>query len=143
MGFSWHWMASSIFKATNGDTPLQIIPIWFNMFHALQSYSSWSCSPAELHYASDCGAKVIASVDIDKLHSTISACNLTYTQVFFGHCWRIMNRLSTFFGLQVFIFSVKQKGLVLVAFAGFVMCGFYYYGRTMSLNFALKWLLVY
>ena len=23
-----------------------------------QSYSSWSCSPAELHYASDCGAKV-------------------------------------------------------------------------------------
>ena len=26
----------------------------------------------------DCGAKVIASVDIDKLHTTISACNLTY-----------------------------------------------------------------
>ena len=24
----------------------------------LQPYSSWSCSPAELHYASDCGAKV-------------------------------------------------------------------------------------
>ena len=24
----------------------------------VQSYSSWSCSPAELHYASDCGAKV-------------------------------------------------------------------------------------
>ena len=24
----------------------------------LQPYSSWSCSPAELHYASGCGAKV-------------------------------------------------------------------------------------
>lgn len=24
----------------------------------VQSYSSWSCSPAELRYASDCGAKV-------------------------------------------------------------------------------------
>jgi hypothetical protein len=24
----------------------------------VQSYSSWSCSPAELHYASDCEAKV-------------------------------------------------------------------------------------
>ena len=23
-----------------------------------QDYSSWSCSPAELHYASDCGTKV-------------------------------------------------------------------------------------
>jgi len=22
-----------------------------------QAYSSWSCSPAELHYASDCGCK--------------------------------------------------------------------------------------
>ena len=54
------------------------------MLHALQSYSSWSCSPAELHYASDCGAKVIASVDIDKLHTTISACKLTYTPRIYG-----------------------------------------------------------
>lgn len=48
------------------------------MLHALQSYSSRSCSPAELRYASDCGAKVIASVDIGNLHAIISACNLTY-----------------------------------------------------------------
>ena len=38
----------------------------FNMLHTLLSYSSWSCSPAELHCASYCGAKIIASVDIDK-----------------------------------------------------------------------------
>ena len=30
----------------------------------LQPYSSWSCSPAELHYASDCGAKVQIMVDM-------------------------------------------------------------------------------
>ena len=30
----------------------------------VQSYSSWSCSPAELHYASDCKAKVQILFDL-------------------------------------------------------------------------------
>jgi len=34
-----------------------------------QSYSSWSCSPAEPHYASDCGAKVKTLSDIHKLQT--------------------------------------------------------------------------
>lgn len=44
----------------------RLSPTQFNMLHALLSYSSWSCFAAEFLYASDCGAKVIASVDIDK-----------------------------------------------------------------------------
>ncbi len=44
----------------------RLSPTQFNMLHALLSYSSWSCSAAEILYASDCGAKIIASVDIDK-----------------------------------------------------------------------------
>ena len=44
----------------------RLSPTQFNMLHALLSYSSWSCSPTELHRASYCGAKVIASVNIDK-----------------------------------------------------------------------------
>ena len=44
----------------------RLSPTQFNMHHALLSYSSWSCFAAEFLYASDCGAKVIASVDIDK-----------------------------------------------------------------------------
>ena len=38
----------------------------FYMLYALLSYSSLSCFAAEPLYASDCGAKVIATVDIDK-----------------------------------------------------------------------------
>ena len=34
-----------------------------------QSYSSWSCSPAEPHYASDCGAKVHITFDLAKLQA--------------------------------------------------------------------------
>lgn len=44
----------------------RLSPTQFNMLHALLSYSSWSCFAAEFHCASDCGAKVIASVDIEK-----------------------------------------------------------------------------
>ncbi len=32
-----------------------------------QPYSSWGCSPAEPHYASDCGAKVVISIQTAKL----------------------------------------------------------------------------
>ena len=32
-----------------------------------QPYSSWGCSPAEPHYASDCGAKVVISFQTAKL----------------------------------------------------------------------------
>ena len=35
-----------------------------------QSYSSWSCSPAELHYASDCGAKVLRIIQTAKNKTT-------------------------------------------------------------------------
>ena len=59
----------------------------------MQSYSSWSCSPAELHYASDCGAKiyncqdaaiknadfVILQFDPLKQSTAKLSCNLTYT----------------------------------------------------------------
>ena len=44
----------------------RLSPTQFYMLNALLSYSSCSCSAAEILYASDCGAKIIASVDIDK-----------------------------------------------------------------------------
>lgn len=44
----------------------RLSPTQFYMLNALLSYSSWSCSPTELHCASYCGVNVIASVDIDK-----------------------------------------------------------------------------
>ena len=66
----------------------------------LQPYSSWSCSPAELHYASDCGAKIINPENTDKQiqnflilqfdplkqSTTKLSCNLTYTPVFHKMC---------------------------------------------------------
>ena len=59
----------------------------------VQSYSSWSCSPAELHYASDCGAKIQNplfntknlkmkySLQFELLNTYYSkiTCNLSYT----------------------------------------------------------------
>ena len=44
--------------------------------HSLQFYSSQSCSPAELRYASNCAAKVQNIVNMAKRSGKISACNL-------------------------------------------------------------------
>jgi hypothetical protein len=44
--------------------------------HSLQFYSSQSCSPAELRYASNCAAKVQNIVNMEKQSGKISACNL-------------------------------------------------------------------
>ena len=70
-----------------------------------QSYSSWSCSPAELHYASDCGTKVQTIIQIAK-KSTLkgglqfellvtyyskTACNLSYTPKYITHIMKKEN----------------------------------------------------
>ena len=63
-----------------------------------QSYSSWSCSPAELHYASDCNAKVRNWPESDKskerkstlqfelltTYHSKSPCKMSYTPKFHG-----------------------------------------------------------
>ena len=63
----------------------------------LQPYSSWSCSPAELHYASDCGAKVQTIIQsamktagnvilqfepLNTYYSKLS-CKMSYTPTFY------------------------------------------------------------
>jgi len=62
----------------------------------IQSYSSWSCSPAELHYASDCGVKVQIMVDMPmenlgkislqfvllNTYYSETACKMSYTSYF-------------------------------------------------------------
>ena len=40
---------------------MKLFNLHSHMLHALQSYPQWSCSPAKPRYASDCGARVIAS----------------------------------------------------------------------------------
>ena len=61
--------------------------------HFVQSYSSWSCSPAELHYASDCETKIHifsqmsiknvkkVSLQFELLNTyySNSACKMSYT----------------------------------------------------------------
>jgi len=66
-----------------------------------QSYSSWSCSPAELHYASDCGTKVhtrfvlaikitekiILQFELLNTYYSKKSCKLSYTpKIFVEYC---------------------------------------------------------
>ena len=52
----------------------------------IQSYSSWSCSPAELHYASDCGTKVQILVNMamenpEKISLQFELLNTYYSKI--------------------------------------------------------------
>ena len=49
----------------NGNCTPHAAPIRFLRIR-VQPYSSWSCSPAELHYASGCDAKVHIWLELDK-----------------------------------------------------------------------------
>ena len=104
-------MAISILFLQDGGCPSQTVPIRYNMLLALQPYSSWSCSPAELHYASDCGAKVqtlmksakktegkvILQFELLSTYYSNSSCKMSYTPKTEGKVILQFELLSTYY----------------------------------------------